>query len=116
MSPLSDAMSALYFVSGVDHVMFHHTGISHGQMRKWWLCYSRAYGLVVVVMDHDYSLASIEVPVKRKRPYSDTRRLCDKRRNKTRINIGQAFTRWRELRENLGLDRDSALASVLIDR
>ena len=63
MSPLSDAMSALYFVSGVDHVMFHHTGISHGQMRKWWLCYSRAYGLVVIVMDHDYSLASIEVPV-----------------------------------------------------
>lgn len=66
MSPLSDAMSALYFFSGVDHVMFHHTGISHGQMRKWWLCYSRAYGLVVVVMDHDNSLASIEVPVKRK--------------------------------------------------
>ena len=33
--------------------------------------------MVIAVMDHDYSLASIEVPTKRKRPYSDTRRLLN---------------------------------------
>ncbi|XDV20591.1 hypothetical protein PO909_025901 [Leuciscus waleckii] len=68
-------------------------------------------------MDHDYSLASVENPPKRKRSRStEASRLWDKRRNKTRISIGVVFSRWRELRDKLGLDRDSALTYVLIDR
>ncbi|XP_059400179.1 uncharacterized protein LOC132131987 [Carassius carassius] len=39
----------------------------------------------------------------------------DKQRNKTRINIGVAFQRWRELRELKGLKSDSLMALFLLD-
>ena len=39
----------------------------------------------------------------------------DKQRNKTRVNIGVAFQRWRELRELKGLKSDSLMALFLLD-
>ncbi|XP_047435159.1 uncharacterized protein LOC125004540 [Mugil cephalus] len=41
--------------------------------------------------------------------------LSDNRRNKCRINIGQAYTRWRELRDSIGLRLDAELAVLLMD-
>jgi len=40
----------------------------------------------------------------------------DRARNKTRINIGSAFERWRVLRELIGFRLDAELATFLLDR
>ncbi|XP_037830602.1 zinc finger protein 37 isoform X2 [Kryptolebias marmoratus] len=39
----------------------------------------------------------------------------DQARNKTRVNIGAAFPRWRELREQKGFRNDAQLATFLLD-
>jgi len=64
-------------------------------------------------MDHNYSLAITEIPPKRKLRPSASRKLWDKRRSKTRVNIGVAFCRWRELRDKLRIDKDATLACFL---
>lgn len=51
-----------------------------------------------------------------KKKRSLAKKLSDKERDKTRINIGLAFPRWRELRELKGLQSDSELALLLLDR
>ena len=40
----------------------------------------------------------------------------DKARSETRVNIGMAFQRWRELRELKGLRSDPMVAVYLLDR
>ena len=40
----------------------------------------------------------------------------DQERAKTRVNIGVAFRRWRELRELKGLKTDLEVAVFLLDR
>uniref|UniRef100_A0A672LAQ1 Uncharacterized protein n=1 Tax=Sinocyclocheilus grahami TaxID=75366 RepID=A0A672LAQ1_SINGR len=40
----------------------------------------------------------------------------DKARSRTRINIGSAFQRWRELKEREGLRSDGEVALFLLDR
>uniref|UniRef100_UPI0037E6F857 uncharacterized protein isoform X1 n=1 Tax=Semicossyphus pulcher TaxID=241346 RepID=UPI0037E6F857 len=40
----------------------------------------------------------------------------DRDRNKTRVNIGVAFPRWRELRDLKGYKNDAEFATVLLDR
>lgn len=75
-------------------------------------------------MEHNYCLPSAAGSVdkdssrKRKRTGqpNDPRRVWDKRRERARINIGVAFSRWRELRDKLQLERDADLACVLLDR
>ena len=73
-------------------------------------------------MDHDYALPARSAAgaraTKRKRTgeKNDPKRFWDAKRSKTRINIGVAFPRWRELRDKLGLHRDADLACILIDR
>ncbi|KAL1007837.1 hypothetical protein UPYG_G00092270 [Umbra pygmaea] len=72
-------------------------------------------------MDHDYALparpAAGASSAKRKRTgeKTDPRRFWDSKRSKTRVNIGLAFPRWRELRDKLGLQRDADLACILIN-
>ncbi|XP_073719303.1 uncharacterized protein [Misgurnus anguillicaudatus] len=74
-------------------------------------------------MEHNYALLSAagsggkDSPRKRKRTGqpNDPRRVWDKRRERARINIGVAFSRWRELRDKLQLERDADLACVLLD-
>ncbi len=46
----------------------------------------------------------------------DLKRKSDQKRNKTRMNIGTSYSRWRDLRDRLGLNLDSKLAVVLLDR
>lgn len=67
-------------------------------------------------MDHDYALPARSVKRKRTGEINDPRRFWDKRRNKTKVNIGVAFPRWRELRDKLNLQRDAELACILINR
>ncbi|CAK6981147.1 uncharacterized protein LOC119503727 [Scomber scombrus] len=50
-----------------------------------------------------------------KRPRSFDKKLSDKERDKTRVNVGLAFPRWRAQREAKGLQFDSALALLLLD-
>ncbi|XP_059192919.1 zinc finger protein 35-like isoform X2 [Centropristis striata] len=45
----------------------------------------------------------------------EAKRESDNKRNKTRINIGEAFQRWRDLRDCIGLKLDSELAILLLD-
>uniref|UniRef100_A0A4W6FWU0 Uncharacterized protein n=1 Tax=Lates calcarifer TaxID=8187 RepID=A0A4W6FWU0_LATCA len=40
----------------------------------------------------------------------------DKARGKTRVNLGAAFQRWRDLRERKGLKTDEEVALFLLDR
>lgn len=79
--------------------------------------------IVFQIMDHDYSLsfaASVAKGNLKKRKRTgksnDPRRIWDRKRAKTRINIGVTFPRWRELRDELRIDRDADLARVLLDR
>ncbi|KAG5849749.1 hypothetical protein ANANG_G00075020 [Anguilla anguilla] len=44
-----------------------------------------------------------------------SQKLNDRSRGKTRVNIGLAFGRWRELREIEGLRNDAELAALLLD-
>uniref|UniRef100_A0A8C6SLK3 Uncharacterized protein n=1 Tax=Neogobius melanostomus TaxID=47308 RepID=A0A8C6SLK3_9GOBI len=46
----------------------------------------------------------------------DLKRKSDDRRNKSRVNLGALYPRWRALRDRLGLRFDSKLAAVLLDR
>ena len=46
---------------------------------------------------------------------TNTKRLNNERSN-TRVNIGIAFQRWRELRELEGLKSDAMVAVFLLDR
>ncbi|XP_037634268.1 uncharacterized protein si:ch211-40k21.5 [Sebastes umbrosus] len=57
-------------------------------------------------------------PKKRKTDFSrrQSKRESDNKRNKTRVNIGEAFQRWRDLRDSIGLTLDSELAVLLLDR
>uniref|UniRef100_A0A9J7ZF00 THAP-type domain-containing protein n=2 Tax=Cyprinus carpio TaxID=7962 RepID=A0A9J7ZF00_CYPCA len=74
-------------------------------------------------MEHNYCLPSAAGSVdkdssrKRKRTGqpNDPRRVWDKRRERARINIGVAFSRWRELCDKLQLERDADLACVLLE-
>lgn len=56
-------------------------------------------------------------PKKRKTDFSkrESKRESDNKRNKTRVNIGEAFQRWRDLRDCIGLTLDSELAALLLD-
>uniref|UniRef100_A0A672GGW7 Uncharacterized protein n=1 Tax=Salarias fasciatus TaxID=181472 RepID=A0A672GGW7_SALFA len=44
-----------------------------------------------------------------------TKRLQDQKRSQHRINLGAAFTRWRALRDRLGITLDQQLAVLLLD-
>ncbi|KAK0142690.1 hypothetical protein N1851_019380 [Merluccius polli] len=46
----------------------------------------------------------------------ESKRESDNGRNKSCVNIGQAYPRWRELRDSIGLMLDSELADLLLDR
>ncbi|KAM4584545.1 uncharacterized protein PAE49_004061 isoform 2-T2 [Odontesthes bonariensis] len=53
---------------------------------------------------------------RKKEAEKDVRRKeIDRARNKTRVNIGEAFERWRELRELKGFKLDADLAIFLLD-
>ncbi|CAL8406470.1 unnamed protein product [Arctogadus glacialis] len=45
-----------------------------------------------------------------------TKREAERARNKTRVNIGVAYERWRELRDRRNLKSDAEMATFLIDR
>lgn len=51
-----------------------------------------------------------------KKPRCASKRLHDQKRSKTRINIGSAFTRWRELLLEKRMKLDAELATFLLDR
>uniref|UniRef100_A0A8C1WFA9 Uncharacterized protein n=1 Tax=Cyprinus carpio TaxID=7962 RepID=A0A8C1WFA9_CYPCA len=40
----------------------------------------------------------------------------DQARGRTRVNIGEAFQRWTELKEREGLELDAEVALFLLDR
>uniref|UniRef100_A0A8C6U2D8 Uncharacterized protein n=1 Tax=Neogobius melanostomus TaxID=47308 RepID=A0A8C6U2D8_9GOBI len=49
------------------------------------------------------------------------RRIAEKRkaseeRNKTRVFLGDSFTRWRALKAQVGLPTDASVAKFLLDR
>ena len=52
----------------------------------------------------------------KKRKYSNAKRASDKARSKTRVNLGLAFVRWRQMRFAFGLKSDAELATFLLDR
>jgi len=54
------------------------------------------------------------LPLKKQRLLA--KKLLDKERDRTRINTGLAFPRWRALQELKGLQSDSQLALLLLDR
>uniref|UniRef100_A0A8C6SE81 Uncharacterized protein n=1 Tax=Neogobius melanostomus TaxID=47308 RepID=A0A8C6SE81_9GOBI len=62
--------------------------------------------------------AQTPTKIKKRRVYSSaTKKLeSDRHRQKTRVNIGEAFEKWKILREYLGLTKDPQLASFLLER
>ncbi|CAM4572884.1 unnamed protein product [Leuciscus chuanchicus] len=52
----------------------------------------------------------------KKRKYSNAKRASDKARSKTRVNLGLAFVRWRQMKFAFGLKSDAELATFLLDR
>lgn len=59
-----------------------------------------------------------KLPKKRKRTkdISVKKRIYETARSKTRINIGAAFERWRDLRQLKGMKTDAELALFLLNR
>ncbi|KAM6903766.1 uncharacterized protein PEZ65_018557 [Lycodopsis pacificus] len=55
------------------------------------------------------------LPPPKKNRRSSAKKASDKERDKTRINIGPVFPRWRALRAAKGLQLDSELALLLLD-
>ncbi len=57
---------------------------------------------------------------KKKRKYTEEQRQAkkdaDKKRAKTRVNLGRAFNRWRRLRERKGFKTDAELALFFLNR
>uniref|UniRef100_A0A8C6TDK7 Uncharacterized protein n=1 Tax=Neogobius melanostomus TaxID=47308 RepID=A0A8C6TDK7_9GOBI len=57
--------------------------------------------------------------IKKRRVYSSpTKRAkveADRRRQRTRVNIGEAFEKWKKLKESLGMTKDPQLASFLLE-
>nr|XP_046265223.1 uncharacterized protein LOC124069804 isoform X2 [Scatophagus argus] len=51
----------------------------------------------------------------KKRQYSEAKRQADKARSKTRVNLGLAFSRWREMKQSLGMRSDAEFAFFLMD-
>uniref|UniRef100_A0A671KRQ9 Uncharacterized protein n=1 Tax=Sinocyclocheilus anshuiensis TaxID=1608454 RepID=A0A671KRQ9_9TELE len=47
---------------------------------------------------------------------AEQKKAYDKARSRTRVNIGSAFQRWRELKEREGLRSDTEVALFLLDR
>ena len=56
-----------------------------------------------------------QFPPQKKKSRSVAKQAADKERNKTRVNVGAAFPRWRALRAAKGLQVDSELALLLLD-
>ena len=46
----------------------------------------------------------------------EQRRVLNKKRDQTRVNIGEAYPRWRALREGNALKNDAEVAQHLLDR
>lgn len=66
-------------------------------------------------------VATGEAPVVKKKrirtaKWLQQKRECDRALAKTRINIGRAFERWRELRSLNGFKTDAETAFFLLDR
>lgn len=53
---------------------------------------------------------------KRTKDISVKKRIYETARSKTRINIGAAFERWRDLRQLKGMKTDAELALFLLNR
>jgi len=68
-------------------------------------------------MDHGYALAAgtIQTPP-RKRKRSDEKREKDRLRQKNRVNIGAAYSRWKALKVEKGMKNDAEVARYLLDR
>ena len=45
----------------------------------------------------------------------EKKKLRDKRRAQTRVNIGESFEDWRTLKEKLNIKFDAKLARILVD-
>lgn len=58
--------------------------------------------------------------IKKPRVYSSATKKAklesDRRRQKTRVNIGSSFEKWKMLRESLRMKKDAQLASFLLER
>ena len=62
------------------------------------------------------ALATPQPPAAGKKPRSDAKQNSDKKRSRTRVNIGTAFHRWRLLMDEKKMKFDSELATFLLDR
>uniref|UniRef100_A0A672K5J1 Uncharacterized protein n=1 Tax=Sinocyclocheilus grahami TaxID=75366 RepID=A0A672K5J1_SINGR len=62
----------------------------------------------------DRKIETADKKQKRKTSAENKRRL--KARSRTRVNMGSAFQRWRELKEREGLRLDAEVALFLLDR
>ncbi len=59
----------------------------------------------------------IKISAHPKRPRHISKKLYDQQRyNKSRIHIGAAFERWRQLKIDKGLKTNAELANFLLDR
>ncbi|XP_039540482.1 uncharacterized protein si:ch211-40k21.5 isoform X4 [Pimephales promelas] len=68
-------------------------------------------------MDHGYALAAGTIQtLPRKRKRSDEKREKDRLRQKNRVNIGAAYSRWKALKVEKGMKNDAEVARYLLDR
>ena len=52
----------------------------------------------------------------RKRTYAEHKRALDRARSKTRVNLGVAFPRWRELKDRMNMKSDAEVGMFLLDK
>uniref|UniRef100_A0A672RM03 Uncharacterized protein n=1 Tax=Sinocyclocheilus grahami TaxID=75366 RepID=A0A672RM03_SINGR len=52
----------------------------------------------------------------KRKTFAEQKKAYDKTRSRTRVTIGSAFQRWKELKEREGLRSDAEVALFLLDR
>lgn len=67
-------------------------------------------------MDHTYAAPQEKKTSSPKQSKIERKRKRDRRLQKTRVNVGEAFSRWKELMLDKDFKRDAEEASFLLDR
>lgn len=69
-------------------------------------------------MDHCYALTAetLQTPPRKRKRSDGRKRERDRLRQKNRVNIGVAYSRWKALKVEKGMKNDAEVACYLLDR
>ncbi len=69
-------------------------------------------------MDHSYALTAetLQTLPKKRKKFDLKKRERDRLKQKNRVNLGVAYSRWKALKAEKGMKNDAEVACYLLDR